>query len=188
MQFADVDMAKCLADLIGVRRLEGTGTLSFAVESSGSNVQEVAGHLKGTADIVAKQGALTGISVDQLLRRLQRSPLSGNGDFRSGRTSFDKLNIALQITDGVATAEDTHLEGPSLHLALTGTTSIPDRDLNLAGIATLIPAADTTQSFDLPFVVQGPWESPLMLPDTQTLLLRSGAAGPLLDALQDRRS
>ena len=27
-----------------------------------------------------------------------------------------------------------------------------------------------------------------MLPDTQTLLLRSGAAGPLLDALQDRRS
>lgn len=188
MQFADVDLAKCLSELFGLRRVEGTGSLAFAMESAGVNVQELAGNLNGTAQITAKQGALTGLNVNQLLRRLQRSPLSGSGDFRSGRTPFDKLNIGLRIAKGIATAEDVHLEGPSLRVAVAGTTSIPARELDLSGTATLVNAADANAGFDLPFVVQGPWDNPLMLPDPQTLILRSGATAPLIDALQDRRT
>ena len=188
MRFADVDLAKCLGDLVGLRRVEGTGTVSFSVETAGLNVQELTRNLDGTALVAAKQGALAGLNVDLLLRRLQRSPLSGNGDFRSGRTPFDKLNVGLSIAKGVATAEDVHLEGPSLRVVVTGATSIPDRDLDLAGTATLVAAADAGATFDLPFVVQGPWDNPLYLPDTQTLIRRSGATAPLLDALQDRRS
>jgi AsmA protein len=188
MRFADVDLAKCLGELVGLRRVDGTGTVAFSVESEGVNVEELADNLNGTAEIAAKQGALTGLNVDQLLRRLQRSPLSGNGDFRSGRTPFDKLNIGLRIVQGTATAEDVHLEGQSVRVAVTGMTSIAHRDLDLAGTATLIAAADTGATFELPFVVQGPWDNPLILPDTQTLIRRSGATAPLLDALQDRRS
>jgi AsmA protein len=189
MQFADIDMEQCLSQLFGLRRLEGTGQLTFSVESAGLNVQELARNLNGTAELVAKQGVVTGLNVDQLLRRLQRAPLSGNGDFRSGRTPFDKLNVGLHIAKGVAALDDVHLEGPSVRLALTGTTSIPERELDLSGTAGLIAnPADANVTFELPFVVQGPWDNPLMLPDPQTLIRRSGATAPLLDALQDRRT
>jgi AsmA protein len=189
MQFADIDMEQCLSQLFGVRRLEGSGNLVFSVESAGLNVQELAKNLNGTAEIAAKQGALSGLNVDQLLRRLQRAPLSANGDFRSGRTPYDKLNIGLHIAQGIATLDDVHLEGPSVRLTLTGTTSIPERELDLSGTAGLFAnPADANVTFELPFVVQGPWDSPLMLPDPQTLIRRSGATAPLLDALQDRRT
>jgi AsmA protein len=40
--------------------------------------------------------------------------------------------------------------------------------------------------FELPFMVQGPWNDPIMLPDPESRLQRSGAAAPLLDALRTR--
>ena len=42
--------------------------------------------------------------------------------------------------------------------------------------------------FDLPFIVQGNWDEPIMLPDPQILIRRSGAAAPLLDAVRDRKA
>jgi AsmA protein len=47
-------------------------------------------------------------------------------------------------------------------------------------------AADRT--FELPFVVQGPWDDPIMLPDADLLIRRSDAAAPLLKAIRDRRN
>ena len=43
-------------------------------------------------------------------------------------------------------------------------------------------------SFEPPFVVQGRWDDPIMLPDAQSLIRRSGAAAPLLDAVRDRKT
>ncbi len=188
MQFANVNLEKCLGELFGIRRLEGAGNLAFAVDSSGPNVQELARNLNGTIQVTAQQGALSGLNVEQLLRRLQRSPLSGSGDFRSGRTPFDKLNIGLRVAKGVATIEDVHLDGPSVRLSLAGSTSILARDFDLTGTANLMSvSADTNVSFELPFMVQGPWDNPMIFPDPQTLIQRSRATAPLLDALQDRK-
>jgi AsmA protein len=49
-------------------------------------------------------------------------------------------------------------------------------------------AANVTTDFELPFVVQGPWDDPIMLPDAESLIRRSGAAAPLLDAVRDRNT
>jgi AsmA protein len=37
-------------------------------------------------------------------------------------------------------------------------------------------------------MVQGPWDDPVMLPDPQSRIQRSGAAQPLLDAVRNRSS
>jgi AsmA protein len=37
-------------------------------------------------------------------------------------------------------------------------------------------------------VVQGSWDDPVVLPDAQLLIKRSGAAAPLLNAVRNRRS
>ena len=113
--------------------------------------------------------------------------MSGAGDFRNGRTPYDRLTIALKLARGIATVEDIRIEGPAVRLLLGGSASIPSRDIDLSGTAQLIAAAnDAGGPFELPFVVQGPWDDPVMLPDTQSLISRSGAAAPLLNAVAAR--
>jgi len=171
--------------VFGIRRLEGRGNLSLNVEGSGSSVLAVTNTLSGTANVTAHDGALAGIDVEQLLRRLERRPLSGNGDFRSGRTLFDQLALALKIEQGQVSVEDMHMSGPTVRVAVGGQVSVPTRDLDLKGVATLI-SSETANEFDLPFVVQGQWDDPIMLPDAQSLIRRSGAAAPLLESIKSR--
>jgi AsmA protein len=187
MQFSNVDLEHCLRDLIGIRRIEGKGDLNFLVEGVGTTVDALTHTLNGTATLTAIDGAFTGFDVEQLLRRLERRPLSGAGDFRSGRTPYDRLNIVLKLERGIATAEDVRIEGPAVRLVLGGSASIPSRDIDLTGSAQLVTTGNEQGSgFELPFVVQGPWDDPVMLPDTQSLLSRSGAAAPLLNAVRGK--
>jgi AsmA protein len=185
LQFVDVDLASCLGQVFGIRRLEGRGNVALNIEGSGSSVLAVTNTLKGTASVAAHDGALAGINVEQLLRRLERRPLSGNGDFRTGRTPFDQLTLSLKIEQGQVSVDEMRLNGPAVRLAVGGQVSVPTRDLDLKGVATLV-SSETASEFDLPFVVQGPWDDPIMLPDAQSLIRHSGAAAPLLDAIKAR--
>jgi len=189
MNFAEVDLENCLGEIFGLRRVEGKGTLAFAIEGAGSSVLALTRTLNGSATLAGRDGSLTGFNAEQLLRRLERRPLSGGGDFRSGRTPFNTLNVALKISQGTVLVEEMRLDGASVRLALGGTASIPSRDLDLKGMASLLTSVtDQAPAFELPFVVQGPWDDPLMLPDAQSLIRRSGAAAPLLDRLNDRKT
>ena len=185
VQFVDVDLESCLGQVFGLRKLVGHGNLSLNVDGSGDSVLAVTNTLKGTASLNAHGGALAGINVEQLMRRLERRPLSGNGDFRSGRTPFDQLTLNLKIENGLVSVNEMHIEGPSVRLAVGGQVSVPMRDLDLKGVATLVSTA-TANEFALPFVVQGQWDDPIMLPDPQSLIRHSGAAAPLLDAVKGR--
>jgi AsmA protein len=188
LAFTNVDLESCIGELFGIRRIEGKGDLAIALDGSGSTVLELTRTLNGNLSMEGRQGALTGLNVEQLLRRLERRPLSGGNEFRTGRTPFEKLSVQIKVAQGVATADVVSLEGPAVKLALVGSASIPARDLDLKGTASLIDATNGQGGFDLPFVVQGPWDDPIMLPDPQILIRRSGAAAPLLDRLRDQRT
>jgi AsmA protein len=181
MHFADVDLANCLGQIFGVHKLEGHGALTFDVSGSGDSVWALTRTLSGTADLEASDGALSGIDVEQLLRRLDQRPLSGNGDFRTGSTPFDRLALDVKIEQGIISVTDLHITNSAVRLVLGGQASVPTRDLDLHGTATLIPTGSESE-FNLPFVVQGPWENPIILPDASSLIQRSPAAAPLLDA------
>ena len=175
--------------MFGLHRLEGKGNLSFAVEGNGDSVLGITRTLNGTASLIGEKGALAGLNVEQLLRRLERRPLSGGGEFRTGRTPFDKITVALKIAQGMVTVEDVKIDGSAVRLALAGSASIPERELDLKGTAVLVSTerADAT-AFELPFIVQGSWDDPIMLPDPEALIRRSGAAAPLLNAVRDQRA
>lgn len=187
MQFLDVDLENCLGQLFGLHRLAGKGNISFNVEGTGESVLAVTRTLNGTASLSGQNGALTGLNVEQLLRRLERRPLSGGGEFRTGSTPYDKITVGLKIAQGTVSVEDVKIEGSAVRLALAGTASIPERELDLKGTATLVSATRPgAAAFELPFVVQGSWDDPLMLPDAEALIRRSGAAAPLLNAVRER--
>ncbi len=187
-QFTDVDLASCANELFGVSRLSGRGNLNFAVEARGASPFTLAQSLDGTATLTGHDGAIGGLNVEQLLKRLERRPLSGAGNFRNGSTPFDSLNIAIRFNDGIATAEDARIEGPTTRVLVTGTASVPSREYDLKGVASLVVASDAPPAFQLPFVVQGPWDDPLIFPDSDSLIRRSPASAPLLDSLKDRKT
>ena len=190
LQFIDVDLEKCLGDIFQFRRLEGRGDIELTLEASGNSVLAMTRTVNGSAKMAGRQGAMVGLNVEQLLRRLERRPLSGAGDFRNGRTPYEKLTVDIKIAEGVAAIETVHLEGSKVRLGLTGTASIPAREFDLRGVAALASSnsADTPPAFELPFMVQGPWDDPMMLPDTQALMSRSPAASPLLNAVKNRNT
>jgi AsmA protein len=187
LQFTDVDLEKCLDQLFGLKRLEGKGNISVAVEGTGDSVLAVTRTLNGTAGLNGIDGALAGLNVEQLLRRLERRPLSGGGEFRSGKTPYDKITVALKIVNGTVTVDDMRVDGAAVRLNLNGSASIPERELDLKGSAALVTAARPGGTpFELPFIVQGSWDDPIMLPDPEALIRRSGAAAPLLNAVKER--
>jgi AsmA protein len=186
---ADVSLEPALDDIAGFRRLEGTGDITVSLEGSGRSIQDIAQTLTGGFSISGVDGALVGFDVAQVLHRIERRPLSGGGDPRGGRTDFTTLDGKITIDKGRADVESMRLEGKRVRLALVGTASIGMRDLDLKGKAALVApaqgAADQVPA-DLPFVVQGPWDSPLVIADPQSLLQRSGAAQPLIEAVRSR--
>jgi AsmA protein len=187
--FSEVDLESCLGQLVGLRKLEGKGNITFAVEGTGDSVLAVTRTLNGTAGLTAANGSLAGLDIEQLLQRLERRPLSGGGDFRNGRTKYDSLAMTLKIVQGKVTVDEVKVSGPAVQLALAGSASIPQRELDLTGTAALVTSTRTgTAPFELPFIVQGSWDDPIMLPDAEALIRRSGAAAPLLDAVRDRRA
>ena len=190
LQFSNIDFAQSLGEMFGIRKLEGKGNLSFAIESSGASVYDLTKALNGTAALSSRRGAIAGFDVEQLLRRIERRPLSGGGEFRSGKTPYEALTMNLTIVQGVANVEDVRMESSTVGLALSGSASVPERELDLRGTASLwsnsaASANAAASAFELPFMVQGPWDDPIMLPDPQSRIQRSGAAAPLLDAIRN---
>ncbi len=182
-QFTDVDLQACATELFGINKLSGRGNINVSLLASGSSPFGLVQSLDGSATVTGQNGAISGFNAEQLLKRLERRPLSGGGNFRNGTTPYDKLTIAVKFSDGVATAEDVRVEGPAAKITLTGTASVPTREYDMKGVASL----NTASGFELPFVVQGPWDDPLIFPDPESLIRRSPASAPLLDMLKDRK-
>jgi AsmA protein len=190
LQFVDVDLDQALGELFGIRRIEGKGNLGFAVDSRGPSVLGLTEALNGSASLISRKGAIAGLNVEQLLKRLAKSPLSRGNELSSGKTPYNLLAANVKIEQGTIKVDDVHIEGPSLRLSLAGSASIPARDLDLTGTASLLAtsgsgAAEAAPAFELPFVVQGAWDDPLLLPDVKVLMKRSDAGRDLLGSVEN---
>lgn len=186
---ASFDLEGGLGGLTGFRRIEGAGTLTLQIAGRGRSINEIARSLNGNANLAMRKGALNGINAELVLRRLERKPLSGTGDLRGGKTPFEKLVADLKIENGVAELAALDIQSDILKINLSGNASIAQRDLDLRGTASLMRPKQANQpaiAFDLPFIIQGDWDNPYLLPDPNALIRHSGAAAPLLDAVRGK--
>ncbi|MBN8830527.1 MAG: AsmA family protein [Sphingomonadales bacterium] len=99
-QLVDVDLQSCANELFGTGKLSGRGNLTVVLGATGSSPFGLAQTLAGTATLIGHDGAISGFNVEQLLKRLERRPLSGGGHFRSGQTPFETLSARRQQGDG----------------------------------------------------------------------------------------
>ena len=175
----DFDAERGLGELAGIRRLEGTGSLALLLSGSGTSIRALTRDLQGRAELLVRNGSFNGLNVEQALRRLERKPLAGTADLRGGRTPFDRFAAKLQVTEGNARVQETEMQNALLRVTLSGLASIPRRDLDLRGTASLMQPAVSgnadAASFDLPFFVHGSWDDPMLAPDPSALIRRSQA-------------
>lgn len=184
-----IQVAPAFGEWFGFRRMEGLANAQGQFETRGGSIDEFVRGLNGQVTLAAVEGAITGVNAEAILRRLERRPLAAAGaDARAGRTPFERLIAQVRVVNGLATAEDLVMDGPIVRVALEGAAQMPTRDLDFRGMATLKRQAvgATGGNFDLPFVVQGSWDDPFILPDPDALIRRSGAAAPLRDLTRDR--
>ncbi len=178
----DVDLAAALASVVRQQHIQGVGSFRILAGGGGASVAEIVTNLEGALTLDASNGALVGIDVGRVLTRLERRPLSGGSSLRGGNTDFDQLNAKATIHRGTVQLDRLTAESSVVKIAVGGEISIADRTLDLNGTAALVrPAQADEPPFDLPFVVQGSWDSPYLLPDAQAMIRRSDAARPLLE-------
>lgn len=181
---AAFDVERALNETTELKPLDGKGALEVSMEGSGDTLQAILRDLAGEARISIERGALVGINVGDALRRIDRRPL-GAFDLRGGRTPFDHLAARLKIVEGKLSLEEARIESPQVRVTLAGAVSVARRDLDLHGTASLTRPGT---NFDLPFMVVGSWESPSVIPDAEALILRSGAAAPLLEGVRGKNA
>jgi AsmA protein len=183
---ANFDLATGLDSLASVQNLEGKGTLALSLEGQGAHLQAISRALSGTLTLNGTQGSLSGINVEQVLNRLERRPFAAAAaEVTGGRTAYDRLSAKLRVIEGTAQVEEAQLESARLRVKLAGEASVVRRDLDLRGTATLLRSAsagNTAQPFELPFLVQGPWEKPNLRPDPAGLIQRSDSTTPVRGA------
>lgn len=185
------ELGQGLAEWFGYRRLEGTGNAQISIEGHGPTMSDLARTASGQATLTAVDGAIRGFNAEAILRRLERRPLAATGvDARSGRTPYERMAATIRIVNGIASTDDIVLDGQIVRVRLEGSAQLQARELDLRGIAMLKRSTGTPataeSNFELPFVVQGSWDDPFVLPDPQSLIRRSGAAAPLRDVNRDR--
>ncbi|HWK87987.1 MAG TPA: AsmA family protein [Xanthobacteraceae bacterium] len=169
----DFDSARGIGALTGNRHIEGNGSFAIALTGSGNSVNAITRDLRGNAELTVLDGSLAGVNIESALRTLSRKPLSALSELRGGRTPFNRFVTRIAINEGNAAFEQARIESGSVAVTLDGLASIPQRDLDLRGVASLVAPADAANGVALPFLVHGSWDSPRLSPDGPALLRRS---------------
>ncbi|GLK74184.1 AsmA family protein [Ancylobacter dichloromethanicus] len=92
-------------------------------------------------------------------------------------TGLAQLVRAAPAKAGQAGDAQAGTARPGLVASLSGDTGTPAAEVEAADTASAKP---TEVTFELPFIVRGDWQRPIVLPDPQALIRRSGAARALL--------
>ena len=143
--------------------------------------------LQGRAEFDVSQGEISGINIEQALRRVEKRPLLSASDVHNGRTSFDTAKATATVAHGVADILDGAVVGPGAHIAFSGKASIAERTISLNARAqqTGVDGGIREGGPELAFGVAGSWDDPAVEPDAQSLIRRSDAAAPLFGRRKD---
>ncbi|MGL5363871.1 MAG: AsmA family protein [Bosea sp. (in: a-proteobacteria)] len=168
-----LDLAQASGDFGGTKRLSGTASGQFSVEGAGLSLNEVLASLSGRASANIRNGEMPGLALAEVVRRSERQPLSALRDWRSGRTGFDVANFTANISNGTVQLTDANMFGSSFRATLTGSATLAERRLALAGRLNA-----TTGNLQIPFDITGPLADPVITPDLSALLSGQAPAAP----------
>ncbi|MFC0239097.1 AsmA family protein [Rhodopseudomonas telluris] len=191
--FKDVRARPLLAGLADFDRIDGKLQAEMALRADGDSVRAIMATLDGTASVTVRDGEIRGLNVAQMIRRLTTAPLSGWETNATEITDLTELAASFRIARGQAETADLALAGPLVRMTGAGTIDLGAKALALKVEPKLVlttqgqsPQAQSPISgggssgepvgLGIPVVIDGPWASPRIYPDTAGILDNPQAA------------
>jgi AsmA protein len=171
--FANVALAPFLTDTMGVKQIEGTGTIRLDVASRGATPDAIMRGLSGSGAIDFRDGRLTGVDLGAMARTIQAmlGAVEGQGAF----TDYATMQGRFTLANGVLEAQDFALDGPLIRTTGAGKVDIANRSIDFRIVPQLAKV-----KLGVPFRIEGPWRHVRYRADL------AGLAESLLDALRGR--
>jgi uncharacterized protein involved in outer membrane biogenesis len=178
--FETIDIGQTTLALMDVRKLEGSISGKFDVESNGRSIDDIMKAMSGKADFILTNGTLSGVNLSTLLRRIETRPLSVVRDMRGGKTDFDTMRMSMRITNGTAYIDASEMLFAPNRMTLNGSVAIGERQLNLVGEAAGPTPQNGAEPAVLAYTITGDFDDPIVTPDINRILKRSSgtAASP----------
>jgi AsmA protein len=171
-----LDGRAMLKDFANFGRIEGKMSARVSVATNGGSQQEMASMLKGSAELRFTDGAVRGINIAQMLRKLGTATLSGWDDQPEQKTDFSELSATFTITDGIAETRDLKLASPALRVTGAGEADILRRALDFKIEPKVVASLEgqggesDMAGLPVPVIVKGPWAKPKIYPDIAGIL------------------
>jgi AsmA protein len=166
--FDNVALQPFLADTIGVKQIEGTGTIRLDASSHGATADAIMHGLAGKGSIALRDGRLRGVDLGTVAHAIQRilNGAIGPGSF----TDYSAMSGSFTVAGGVLTSNDFHLKGPLLETTGSGAVDIGDRAIDFRIVPVVL-------KLGLPFRIEGPWKHVHYTPDLKGIV--AGVLGNL---------
>jgi AsmA protein len=160
-KLADADIGAAASDF-GWSVPTGLGALEFALETIGRSPAAAVAGLGGSASIHLEQGSLSGLNLEEALRRSQRRPIDVARDMRVGGTTFDTVDLEFALGGGIVHIVKGELAAHAVAADLQGQIDLPAQSwaLRVNAMQTDGVGREPPDAAHLRFDIEGPWSAP----------------------------
>ncbi len=174
-----VQAGPLLKDFADKDIIEGALNANVDVGGSGMTGDQLKASLHGTGNLLFQDGALIGIDLAQLARKIQSGfTLEQQGE--RPKTDFAELNAPFTINNGLVETNNTTLQSPFIRVSGQGTADLVsetiDFRLNPKLVSTIKGQGDqeTRSGISVPIIVGGTFKKPTFAPDLKALVQEQG--------------
>jgi AsmA protein len=158
-----VDLGRTSTRFAGRNVVQGPATIVSDLTATGQTVPELIASLNGKLSVKTAANGRLGLDMKGLLAATQGGSVEGWSEAAKGTTSFDQLELRLNVRDGVVAVESAQLTAGETAWSAAGTLNIPATSMDLRVVAGAAPTAALAgaEIARLPGLqVRGPWLSP----------------------------
>lgn len=165
-----------LKDATDFKWISGRANMSIDLFGTGRSQSELMRALKGKVRLVFSNGAIEGINIPAMVRKLKQGQFGGLNSTLREKTDFSSLTGSFIIQDGIAYNKDLNLIGPLIRLSGEGNADLGRERIDYAALPRIVGtlqgqgANDDRKGIVIPVRITGPWAKPKIVPDLQRLL------------------
>lgn len=126
-----VDLGKPLSTMLGQNIIQGSATVIADLNASGNVASDLLSSLNGKLNVRAETGGRIGADLRGMLNTAQATPYSGWTVAKRAQTSYDQLDVKLQVQDGIVTTEGTRIVSGTSTWTAEGQVDLPASRIDL---------------------------------------------------------
>lgn len=139
-QLTSFEAAPFLKDLLGKDYVSGTADLALDISGRGKTVGELRKTLNGTVSALAKNGAVKGFNLGQIIRRGEAA-LAGNLNYQetsAPETDFSNISVSGKLANGVLSSDDLAAASPLFRVGGSGQIDLANETINYTARPTIV--------------------------------------------------